>query len=125
MDTITRSIPNASRSGFRAISMMMAEQLGLAMIPPSAPPFPDWRAARVFFHASSIGLTAASLTSGTTRGTPSSMRKAEELSMTMVPALAAAGPYCFEIPLPAEKRAMSTPRRDSGVSSVTRTFPPR
>ena len=55
--------------------------------------------------------------SGTTRGTPSSILKAEELSITTAPALAAALPNSFEIFPPALKRAISIPSNELFVSS--------
>ena len=68
---------------------------------------------------------ASGLISGTTSGTSSSMRKADELSMTTQPAAAAEGANSFEIPPPAEKRAMSIPAKESWVSSFTSISPPR
>lgn len=57
------------------------------------------------------------LTSGITRGTPSVMRNADELSTTVQPASDAMGAYFLEMPPPAEKSAMSQSpklrRRDS------------
>ena len=51
------------------------------------------------------------LTSGMTSGTPSVMRKAEELSTTVQPAAEARGAYFLLIEPPAEKSAMSTPAK--------------
>ena len=77
---------------------MIAEQLGLAITP--------WCAAMAW-----------GLISGTTSGTASSMRKAEELSMTSAPARTAMGAKRLEMPLPAENNAMSTPSKLVSVSS--------
>ena len=79
-------------------TIWMVEQLGLAMIP--------------LCHSTSSGLT-----SGTTKGTPGSIRQAEELSTTTQPASRAMGANLSEVPLPAEKRARSMPLKLSGVSS--------
>ena len=54
-----------------------------------------------------------------TSGTPSSMRNAEELSTTTAPAATACGANSREIPPPALKSAISTPVKESGVSSFT------
>jgi hypothetical protein len=85
---------------------MMAEQLGLAITPLCAP-------------------MAWGLISGTTSGTPSSMRNAEELSMTTAPAFTAMGAKRLEMPLPAENNAMSTPSKLASVSSSIRRSRPR
>ncbi len=76
--------------GQSGTSAVMAEQLGLAMMP-------LW------------SLIRRALISGTTSGTSGSMRKAELLSTTTAPAFTASGAYCLEMPLPAENSAMSTP----------------
>lgn len=57
---------------------------------------------------------ASGLISGTTSGTPSVMRKAEELSTTVQPAAAATGAYFLEMDPPAEKSAMSQPLKLRG-----------
>ena len=82
------------------MTRMIVEQLGLAMIP--------W----------CCGI-AAGLTSGTTNGTPRSMRKAEELSTTTAPASTANRAISTEIDAPAEKSAKSTPLNESGPSTWT------
>ena len=79
--------------GKRAINDMMVVQLGLAMM---------------FFAAV---LAASGLISGTISGTSGSIRNADELSMTIQPALAADGAYSREMPPPAENRAMSMPSK--------------
>jgi hypothetical protein len=58
-----------------------------------------------------------------TSGTPSSMRKAEELSTTVHPAAEARGAYFLEMEPPAEKSAMSTSEklRASGRREDERT----
>ena len=47
------------------------------------------------------------------------MRKADELSTTTAPAFTAAGANFFDMPLPAENSAISTPSKLFSVSSVT------
>ena len=90
--------------GVTATSAMIVEQFGLATMPP----FPAF-----------IPFIAPGLISGITRGTPSVMRKAEELSTTVAPAADAKGANFFEFDPPAEKRAMSTSPKESSVSSST------
>ena len=80
-------------------------QLGLAMIPSCA--------------SRSSGLTWL-----TTSGMPGSIRQALELSMTVQPRAAACGASSRDVPPPAEKRAMSTPSKASGVASATSTWRP-
>mmetsp|Transcript_34365 Transcript_34365/g.86422 ORF Transcript_34365/g.86422 Transcript_34365/m.86422 type:complete len:266 (-) Transcript_34365:317-1114(-) len=104
VDAIMRFTPTARCSGVTAMSAMMVEQLGLAMIPP-------------FFLPSLKSAMASGFTSGITRGTPSVMRKADELSTTKHPFSAAMGPKVLEMDPPAENSAMSTPSKDSAVSS--------
>ena len=62
--------------------------------------------------------------SGTTSGTESSCRNAEELSTTTQPAAAATGANSFEMEPPALNRAMSIPLNESFVSSCTVTSLP-
>ena len=97
-----RLTPARRWSGVTATSAMIVEQFGLATIPP--PP-------------ARIPAIACALISGTTSGTPSVMRKAEELSTTTAPAAEAAGAKRLDWSPPAEKSAMSTPRKESSVSS--------
>ena len=66
-----------------------------------------------------VPLHSAALISGTTSGTLSSCRNALELSTTTQPALAAIGANSFEMLPPALNSAMSTPAKESLVSSVT------
>ena len=80
---------------FSATTICMVVQLGLAMMPRG----------RIF--------ASAGLTSGTTRGTSSSMRKALELSIITAPYLVMSPAYSFDVPAPAEVKAMSTPRKSS------------
>ena len=69
------------------------------------------------FNASNA---SSGLISGTTSGTSSSMRKAEELSMSTVPYLVICSANRLDVPAPAEAKAMSMPSNDtSGVSSST------
>src|SRR5579862_7110147 len=79
---------------------MMAAQLGLAMIPLCSRTLPG-------------------LISGTTRGTPASMRNAEELSTTTAPLLTATGAKRLDVELPAENSPILTPLNASSVSSRT------
>src|SRR4051812_15669228 len=94
---MTRRMRKASCSGFSATTIWMVEQFGLAMIP--------------LCRATSCGLT-----SGTTRGTSGSIRKALELSTTTAPARAAIGLNWREIDAGVLDRTMSTPANASGVS---------
>ncbi len=66
----------------------MVEQLGLERMP-------RWAS------------TASGLTSGTTSGTPGSMRNALDLSTTTQPRATAAGAKRFDVDPPAEKSARS------------------
>src|SRR3954452_334574 len=93
--TTTRRTRKASWSGFRATTIWIVEQFGLAMMP--------------LCRATSCGLT-----SGTTRGTSGSIRKALELSTTTAPARAAIGLNSREIDAGVLDRTMSTPSNDSG-----------
>ena len=81
----------ASCRGFSAVTSWMVEQLGLAMM--------------FFFFAS---LTASGFTSGTISGTSGSLRKAEELSITMGPALPIFSDQARETSPPADIRTRST-----------------
>ena len=83
----------------------MVEQLGLAIIP--------W-----------CPRAAAGFTSGTTRGTSGSMRKALELSTTTAPARAASGAKRRDMPPPAEKSAMSMPEKESSSRTCTGMLSP-
>ena len=78
-----------------ATTIMIVVQLGLAMMP--------------------RGRVRASLAlhSGTTRGTSSSMRKAEELSIITAPYLVISAANSFEVPAPADVKAMSTSLKSS------------
>ena len=62
---------------------------------------------------------ACGFTSATTSGTPSSMRKAEELSTTTAPAATACGAHSRERVAPAEKIAMSMPSKLRGPTAWT------
>ena len=64
----------------------MVEQLGFAII-------------------LSLAVSRSALISGTTRGFVGSIRQAEELSMTVIPAAANFGAHSSEVPPPAEKIA--------------------
>ena len=85
---------------------MIATQFGLAMMP----------------RCEAI---APAFTSGTTSGTPASMRNAEELSTTTAPCATAAGANRRAVPLPAENSAISAPARPSSVSNSTGSPSPR
>ncbi|CCE05035.1 hypothetical protein BRAS3843_1260013 [Bradyrhizobium sp. STM 3843] len=84
--------------GHSGTSAVIAAQFGLAMMP-------LWSRMRL------------ALISGITNGTFGSMRKAEELSTTTAPERTAIGANFFEMPLPAENRAMSTPSNERSFSS--------
>src|SRR3979411_2950714 len=92
--------------GQNGVMEMMAAQLGLAMIPLCSRTLPG-------------------LISGTTSGTPASMRNADELSTTTAPLLTATGAKRLDVELPAENNPMLTPIKPSSVSSRTASgFPP-
>ena len=69
--------------------------------------------------------TASGLTSDTTSGTSGSIRKAEELSITVTPAAAKRGASARDVAAPAENRAMSSPRGSARAASSTVISPPR
>ena len=79
----------------RATTIMMVEQLGLAIMP--------------------LGLFSASsgFTSGTTRGTSGSIRNALELSIITAPNLVMSAANSFEVLPHADTKAMSTSRKSS------------
>ncbi len=79
----------------KATTIWIVVQLGLAMIRRGA------------FFAS------AAFTSGTTRGTSSSMRNALELSIITVPWRVIVSANSRDVPAPADTRAKSTPRKSS------------
>src|SRR5204862_2045438 len=101
VETTTRLILAKSCNGFRATTIWMVEQFGLATIP--------------------LGILAraSAFTSGTTSGTSGSMRQALELSTTMAPALAAMGLNSRLMPAGVLDRTISTPVNASGRSSST------
>src|SRR3954467_10046483 len=92
--------------GHSGTSAVIAAQFGLAMMP-------LWSRMR------------PALISGMTSGTSGSIRKAEELSTTTAPDFTAIGAYFFEMPLPAENSAMSTPWKECGFNSSIMTPSPR
>ena len=96
METTRRSIPAASKIGFRATIICIVVQLGLAI----SPLWPS---------------TASSLTSATTSGTSSCMRQKLVLSTTTAPASISFGAHSALIFPPAEASAMSRPWIVSGV----------
>src|SRR3712207_7063176 len=81
--------------GFSTTTIMIVVQLGLAIMP--------------------RGRTKASaaLTSGTTNGTSSHIRKALELSIITAPYLVIVSANSSEVPPPAEVKAMSTSLKSS------------
>ena len=85
----------------------MVEQFGLAMMPLG------------------VSAAAAAFTSGTIKGTSGSARKADELSTTSAPLLAAIGDQCRDVPPPAENNASGTPSNTSGAISTTVCSSPR
>src|SRR5580704_6875045 len=91
--------------GHSGVMEMIAQQLGLAIIP-------------------ECPRTACGLISGTTSGTLGSMRKAEELSTTVAPARTARGAKRLEVAPPAENSAISTPAKLDSVSSCTLSAAP-
>ena len=64
---------------------------------------------------------SSAFASGTTSGTPGSMRQAEELSTTIAPAAAIAGLYSKEEVLPALISARSIPDQSASAQSSTTT----
>ena len=82
-------------SGFSTTTIMIVVQLGLAMMP------------RGRFRASSA------LHSGTTNGTSSHMRKADELSIITAPYLVMVSANSFEVPPPADVNATSMSLKSS------------
>ena len=100
VSTMTRSMPTASRSAANSGMSCIVEQFGFATMP-------------------SCSAASASLTPATTSGTPGSMRHCDELSTTTAPRATASGASCAEVPPPAEKSAMSTPSKASGVATST------
>ena len=84
---------------FSATTIRIVVQLGFAIIP------------RGRFRASS------GFTSGTTRGTFSSILNALELSIIIAPYLVIVSANSLEVPAPAEVKAMSTPLKSSLCSS--------
>lgn len=80
-----------SCSGFSATTSCAVEQFGLAMM---------------FFVLKPAA--ASAFTSGTISGTSGSMRQAEELSITTVPAAPIFGDHSFDTEPPADIRQMST-----------------
>lgn len=65
------------------------------------------------------------LTSGTTRGTSGSIRKAPELSTTITPLAAAIGAQCAATSSGTSNIATSTPSRAASLSAATSTSSPR
>src|SRR6478752_4364500 len=103
VEAIRRTRPASSWSGLSTGIAAMVVQLGLAMMRR-----PD--------RASSI---APGLTSLTTSGTSSSIRKADELSTTTTPASANRGAWAREVVAPAENSAMSSPLGSAVEASST------
>src|ERR1700750_498025 len=91
VETTTRLMLALSCSGFSATTSCAVEQFGLAMI---------------FFLVKP--LTASALTSGTISGTSGSIRQADELSITTVPAAPIFGDHSFDTAPPADIRQTST-----------------
>ena len=95
--------------GFKATTICIVVQLGLAMI------------------LRGVSKASIPLTSGTTKGTSASMRNALELSIISVPLAVITSAYSRDVPAPAEAKAMSTPLKSSAlrVSSFTMISLPR
>src|SRR5450631_666059 len=87
-------------SGFRATTIWIVEQLGLAMI-----------------RSSFVNTSAFS--SGTTSFFVGSILQAEELSITVMPASANLGAHSKDVPPPAEKIAMAGFKRIASVALTT------
>ena len=105
--TTTRRSPASACSGASTGMAAMVVQLGLATMPLS------------------IRSRSPGLTSDTMSGTSGSIRQADELSMTTAPAAANTGASTFDVPPPAENRAMSTPVGSAVAASSTTTSAPR
>jgi hypothetical protein len=90
-------IARLAAKGAKARVSRIVVQLGLAMMP-------LWSKA------------ASGFTSGTTKGTVGSSRKALELSITTAPALAAIGAHCFDAEPPAEASTTSTPSKAASLT---------
>ncbi len=97
---ISRRIGLRRWIGHSAMAATIATQFGLAMMPP-------W--CRIVWE----------LISGTTKGTSGSMRKAQELSITIAPAATARGAHSRARPLPAENSAMSMRSKLLGANAST------
>ena len=105
METISRSIPAASRIGLSATIICIVVQFGLATRP-------LWSA------------TASSLTPATTSGTSSCMRQKLVLSTTTAPASIHFGAHSELTLPPAEERIRSSPWIESSVISWTSSSHP-
>lgn len=88
------------RSALMAVSVMVVEQLGFAMMP--------W-----------CSFTSPGLISGTTSGTFGSRRKAEELSTNTAPERTIAGAKRSAMSFSAAPRTMSMPAKAASVASST------
>jgi hypothetical protein len=102
VETTTRFILAALSRGFKATARGMAQQLGLAIMPPGLK----------FFNAEIFA-------SGTMSGTSSSSLKKEDLSITVHPLLAAIFTYCFDTFEPAQKKAKSISEKLRSVIELT------
>ena len=100
----------SSCSTFSTGIAAMVVQFGLAMMP---------------FLRDRLATSLAKLTSLTTSGTSGSLRKADELSMTIAPAAANRGACTRDIVAPAENNAMSTPLGSAVSASSTSICCPR
>ena len=80
---------------FSATTIWIVVQLGLAIIPRGR------------------SLESTAFTSGTTKGTSVSIRKALELSIITAPYLVMVSANSLEVPAPAEVKAISTPLKSS------------
>src|SRR4051812_37594368 len=98
-------MPASSWMGLRATTICMVEQLGLATMPP-------WPS------------TASGLTSATTSGTSSCMRKWLVLSTTTAPAATSFGAHSALTEPPAEERTTSRPWIVSSLSTLHSTTEP-
>src|SRR5690348_18496789 len=90
--------------GHKGTSAVIAEQLGLALMP-------------------LCSLIRRALISGMTSGTSPPMRKADELSTTTAPAFTALGANVRAALAPAENKAMTTLANELSVNHSTRILP--
>src|SRR3954453_4800312 len=106
VEAISRTSPASSGSGLSTGIAAIVVQFGLATMPR---------------RAAITGSRASGLTSETTSGMAGSLRKAEELSITITPASTNFGTTAREVVAPAENNAMSSPLGSAVSASSTTT----